>query len=219
MRPTSQEVVTMPSDNFGDHAHNEVTKDTSLELLEREDRRILELFDEIVTKRGASVEDRADYGDEAKALVRHLATREAALLDVADGLAKVPGLEGLRERFLGDPTPRRRKMDTVEHMSRGIQGIYLNTGQDFDGELSALVVFLRSSLEWDLDEGIPEVRQRVGVQDTQLFHSAGHVARHAPTSLDPTGPRWWERAPVISRFVSVYQHLRDYPKATRGARN
>jgi len=200
-------------------AHQEANDDTSLDLLESEDRKILTIADEIATKRGSSVEDRADYGNEAKLLVRHLAAREAALLDVAEGLAKLTGLHELGDEFFGDPAPRRGKMDTVEHMSRGIQGMYLNTGQDFDGELSALLDLLRPSIEWDLYEGIPEVRARVGKRGAEVFHSADHVAHHAPTSLNPTGPQWWERAPVVSRLVTVMQHLRDYPKASREARS
>jgi hypothetical protein len=45
--------------------------------------------------------------------------------------------------------------------------------------------------------------------------SAGHVRRHAPINLDPHGPRWWERAPVISRLMTVYDHLRDFPRSRR----
>lgn len=192
---------------------------TSLDLLEREDRRIMELWRQIDEKRGTSVEDRADYGNLAKLLIRHLAVREAAALDVADGLSQEQPLRGLGERFAGQPESRREHMDRVERLSRGIQGIDLNTGQDFDGALLELFAVLRPQLEWDLDEGIPEVRSSVPPERCEeLFHTPAHVSRHAPTSLDPHGPTWWERAPVISRLITIVHHLRDYPRATRDAR-
>jgi hypothetical protein len=42
-----------------------------------------------------------------------------------------------------------------------------------------------------------------------------HSIRHAPTSLSPEGPRWYERAPVISRLLTIYDRLRDFPRASR----
>lgn len=200
-----------------DEAHEE----TSLDMLENEDRRILAISAEVDDNRDTAIEDRAEYGNRAKLLIRHFAAREAALLDVADGLmsSSEPPLSELGERFVGDPQPRRQLMDRVEKMSRGVQGINLNTGQDFDAELRGLLEQVRPELEWDLAQGIPRVRRQLPAErQSELFHSADHVARHAPTNLDPKGPRWWERAPVVSRLVTVVHHLRDYPRATRDAR-
>ena len=46
-----------------------------------------------VKKRGPSVEERVEYGDLAKIAIRHLATREAAVADVAKMAATDPAAE------------------------------------------------------------------------------------------------------------------------------
>jgi len=43
--------------------------------------------------------------------------------------------------------------------------------------------------------------------------TAEYLSVHAPTNLHPDGPQWWERAPVISRLITLYDRLRDFPKA------
>jgi hypothetical protein len=187
--------------------------------LENEDRRIVELGEELAETKGPGVIERADYGAMAKRLIRHMATREAAAEDVVVGLSALDGTDELVSRFVGDQAARRRHLDTVETMSRGVQGIDLNTGQDFDGELQALLAEVGPQLRWELDSGIPAVRGRADLAALESrLHDADYVAKHAPTHLDPDGPRWWERAPVVSRLVTVVHHLRDYPSSTRDAR-
>ncbi len=202
-----------------EHTEVEHTEETSLDLLEAEDRRILELSDELGSFDREDVDDRSSWGNTAKLLIRHVSTREASLVDVAKGTAGVEGLEALSERFMGDPEPRRQHMDTVEHMSRGVQGINLNTGQDFDAELTALLAVLRPGIEFDLNEGVPAVRAALDHdRQAEVFSPADHVARHAPTHVDPHGPQWWERTPVVSRVVTAIHHVRDYPGDTRDER-
>jgi hypothetical protein len=191
---------------------------TSLDLLEDEDRKILGIVNQFEDQSGTQVVDRANNGNRAKLLVRHMAVREAALMDVVCGLRQA-GLSPLADTFTGDLARRRRHMDAVEKMSRSVQGIYLNTGQDFDPELSDLLDTVRPELVWDLHHGIPAARRELEPgRRSELFHPARHVTRHAPTNLSPAGPTWWERAPVVSRLVTIYHHLRDYPRATRDAR-
>lgn len=209
-------------------AHHEAEEDaTALDLLEDEDRTILRLSAEVddirteVTEAtgGARVRARADYGNRAKLLVRHFATREAAAVDVATGLQELDALHEVVDGLRSGEEERRQRMDRVEKMSRGVQGMYLNTAQDFDDELWDLVATVRPQVEWELHDAIPALRAQLDpARCRQLFHSARYVARHAPTHVSPGGPRWYERAPVISRVVTVVQHLRDYPRATRDAR-
>lgn len=192
---------------------------TSLDLLENEDRRVLAMSEEMDDSTGTQVLDSADYGNRAKLLVRRLAVREAALVDVAEGLCSVPELSELGTRFLADIDERRRRYDRVERMSRGVQGIYLNLGQDFDAALSSLLELVRGELEWDLSDGIPTVRRVLDeTRCGELFHSPHHVERHAPTHLRPGGRAWWERWPLISRLATAVTHLRDYPRSTPDAR-
>jgi hypothetical protein len=189
---------------------------TALDLLEHEDKELRTTFSQVRATQGSSVEQRAEYGDLAKTIIRHVATREAALADVANVVADVPTLQSIAFRLERETAIRREAIDRVEKMSRGIQGINLNTGQDFDKELTELMQIVGSEIEWDLDEAIPAVRSALAAHGkTDDLKSAGHVRRHAPTNLDPDGPTWLERAPVFSRLVTIYNHLRDFPKAVR----
>jgi hypothetical protein len=184
--------------------------------LEREDIELQSVFSRVRSLQGESVEERYEYGDLAKTAIRRVATREAALVDVATVAAGAPELQGLTERFERLSPARREALDTVEKMSRGVQGINLNTGQDFTKEFIDLMRIVGSEIEWDLREGIPTVRNVLAQHDmVQNLTSAGKVARRAPTNLSPEGPRWFEHAPIISRFLSIYDRLRDFPGAVR----
>ena len=188
----------------------------ALELLESEDLELRELFTELRQRRGSSVEDRAEYGDIAKEIVRHVAVREAALVDVAEVASDDPGLSELASRIEHGRNTSRPHIDRVERMSRGVQGINLRTGQDFDAEMEELIQIVGTEIEWDLGEAIPELRSSLKQSHREdELKSARHLRRHAPTKLDPGGPRWHERAPVISRLLTVYDHLRDFPKSSR----
>ncbi|HEX3795369.1 MAG TPA: hypothetical protein VHV57_12800 [Acidimicrobiales bacterium] len=193
---------------------------TALDLLDSEDREIRALFNELENTRDSSVETRAKHGDLAKQLIRHVATRESALTDVVNGLSHDTTLGDVADRmdFLTDD--RRILVSRLEHMSRGVQGINLNTGQDFDGELETLMQLMRKEIDWELSTAIPSIRDLTDASTQQeAFHSAHHTRRHAPTNLSPGGPRWYERAPLLSRIVTVYDHLRDFPRASRGSRH
>jgi hypothetical protein len=188
----------------------------ALELLESEDLELRELFTELRQRRGSSVEDRAEYGDIAKEIVRHVAIREAALIDVAEVASDDPRMSEFASRIEQGRTMSRPHIDRVERMSRGVQGINLRTGQDFDAELEELIQVVGTEIEWDLGEAIPELRASFEVSHREdELKSARHLRKHAPTNLDPNGPRWREGAPVISRLITVYDHLRDFPKSSR----
>jgi hypothetical protein len=197
--------------------HTRAREDVNaLELLESEDLELRELFSELRQRRGTSVEDRAEYGDLAKNIVRHVAIRESALIDVARVASNDPQLSGIASRIEHGRNTSRPHVDRVERMSRGIQGINLRTGQDFDSEMEELIQLVGTEIEWDLSEAIPELSGSLtGTPREEELKSARHLRKHAPTHLDPHGPRWYERAPVISRLLTVYDHLRDFPSASR----
>jgi hypothetical protein len=192
----------------------------ALDLLEREDLELRRLFTVLRQHRGSSVEDRADYGDAAKDIIRHVATREAALVEVVDSVADQPELEELSARLRDRMGTRREHIDRVEKMSRGVQAINLNMGQDFDAEMRELEQIVGTEIEWELGEAIPQIQHVMGGPEADdAMKSARYVEKHAPTKLEPSGPRWVERAPFISRFLTVYDHLRDFPRGrsrTRG---
>jgi hypothetical protein len=190
--------------------------DDALDLLEREDVELGRLFTAIEEARADTVRGRAVYGDLAKDMIQHLATREAALVEVTRAVAEVPGLASTAAALGADPSSRRQLLDRLEKMSRGVQGINLNTGQDFDGVLQELIDAVTPDIERDLANTVPAVRSWLSKSEGEdPLKSADYVVRHAPTSLSPEGPRWYERAPVISRLLTIYDRLRDFPRAAR----
>ena len=192
--------------------------DDALGLLQREDLELRRLFGEVQVQEATAdtVHGRAVYGDLAKDIIQHLATREAALTAVARTIAHMPEFETVAVELDADSSNRRQLLDRLEKMSRGVQGINLNTGQDFDAVLQRLMETVEPEIDRDLGKVTPAMRawlSQPGHDDP--FKSAGYVTWHAPTSLSPTGPRWYERAPVISRLLTVYDKMRDFPRALR----
>jgi hypothetical protein len=192
---------------------------TAFDVLVHEDCALKDLFAQIERNRGGSVEQHYQYGNLAKQLLRRLATRESSLVDVVAGISNVPALHQLAIRMTAQDSERRELFDQLENMSHGIQGIWLNTGQDFDKPLCELMDLLSPEIEWELSEALPFIRRSMTVGDTaRLFGDANYVRHHAPLRLDPSGPRWYEHAPVVSRILTLIEHLRDAPRAARGHR-
>jgi hypothetical protein len=191
---------------------------TALDVLRNEDRALLRLFDQIRETRGPSVSERWSHGNFAKRLIRRVAVREAGLMDVLSGIRDVAELGTVAHRLSLDSMQRRKLIDEVERMARGKQGMYLNLGQDFEGPLNELMGLMSSDIEWELSEAIPVIERTVSREATTRFRSARYVVRHAPTYLNPSGRRWYEHAPVISRILTTFTRLRDYPRAARGER-
>ncbi len=192
------------------------TKGDALDLLEREDLELRRLFTMLRQRRGSSVEERADYGNIAKEVIRQLAVREAALVDLATVAVDDPDLEELGERFEQHMQGRRPLIDRIEKMSRGVQAINLRVGQDFDTAMEEVVQIVGTEIEWDLGVAVPAIKGSMNPERVRgELHGAAHLERHAPTHLNPNGPRWWERAPVVSRLLTIYDHLRDFPPGRR----
>ena len=63
-----------------------VSEKTSLDALENENRWLLKLFDGISLNRGDTVDERYAYGNLAKEILRHLAIRQACIVDVTKGI-------------------------------------------------------------------------------------------------------------------------------------
>lgn len=195
------------------------TKGDAIDLLETEDLELRRRFMKLRLRRGSSVEDRADYGNLAKQVIRQLGIREAALVDVARVAVEDPCLEEVSRQFEATMPERRRLMDRVEKMSRGIQGINLRTGQDFDAVMEELIGVVGTEIEWDLNTALPAIRGSLrGTGRQEQLHSAEHLERHAPTNLHPRGPRWRERAPVVSRLLTIFDRLRDFPRSSARSR-
>jgi hypothetical protein len=192
------------------------TSGSALDLLEQEDRELRTVISRVRSAHGPGVEQRSEYGDLAKSVIRRVATREAALVNVASVAAEVPELGAVSDRLAQQSAARRKMFDRVETMSRGRQGINRNTGQDFDQELTELMQIVGSEIEWDLEEAVPAVRQALEERGlaTQLA-SARTVVKRSPTNLHPGHSHWYERARVVARLIARFDRRRDFSRGPR----
>jgi hypothetical protein len=118
-------------------------------------------------RRGSSVEERGRYGDIARETIRHLATREAALVDAINGASDDPGWHEWSNRSEDGMRRHRPYVDRVEKMSRGVQGIDPGVGQDFDVEMEQLMQVVGTEIEWEMDVALPDRKGILGAADRQ----------------------------------------------------
>ena len=188
------------------------TQETSLDVLLREDQILKDLFERVNASRGSSVEDRYDYGNAAKQIIRHLATRQAALMNVGHAISDFPAMRPAATRMIDRGTDRRSLIDELGDMSRAIQSLYLNQGQDFDTPLTALIEAVNTEIDWELALAIPFIEHTLSASErTSLFDSARYIERHAPTTLSTSGPRWYEHA---SRVLAHGDAVRPPPRSS-----
>jgi hypothetical protein len=193
---------------------------TSLDVLQREDLTLQDLFERMTRTGESTVDTRYEYGNSAKQIIRHVAIRQASLMDIGTVTSRVPALQAIGIRMLERGNACRGLFVQVGDMSRGIQGIHLNQGQDFDGPLTTLVEAVSLEIDWELAEAIPLIRRSLPQHDgVPRLKSARYVERHAPTRVHPSGPRWFEYSPVASRIITVYDHLIDHPRSSRDDRS
>jgi hypothetical protein len=121
--------------------------DDALDLLEGEDVELRRLFAAVEDARADTARGRATYGDLAKDVIQHLATREAALVELARKIEEVDELAEVFPSLDADSSARRELLNRLEKMSRGVQGINLNTGQDFDGVLQRVINTISPEIE------------------------------------------------------------------------
>ena len=193
----------------------ESLRGSSLEELEREDRIIAGLIAQIRSHDHRGVEDRFAYGNCAKELIRRIGDREAALRDVAAVARRVPELRSVASRLMSHDMAIRSPYDEVGDLSRGVRSLDLNTGQDFDSALRPLLEIVEREVSWELEVGIELIEGWLSRSESAGLHRQGWVQHHAPTHLGQGGARWWERNALCCRLVTIWDHLRDYPRSSR----
>lgn len=194
---------------------NRPNAQNSLDVLEQENHGIRQGIDLIKQHRGSSVEDRYEYGALVKSLTRQIAVRQSCLMDVGFSIRGRSDLRHVTDRILDRALARRVQIDKVGNMSRGVQGIYLNTGQDFVGAFAPLLEEISEEIEWELSEAIPLIRKSLASTPCKSpFRSARYVKRHARMKLNPLGRRWREQAPFISRFLTMLDRVQDHPRVS-----
>jgi hypothetical protein len=160
----------------------------AVDLLEEEDLQPRQLFTQLHAAPGPSVHERADYRDLDKGTIRHLGTREAAVVEVTRVVSDEPRLERVAAR-LEDAVPQPRALtDRTEKMPSGERGINLNQGQDFDAELQGVMQVVGAETAWGLDEALPTIRGSIAGTDRE-------ADSRAPTARPGTPrPTWPQRA-------------------------
>ena len=134
------------------------------------------------------------------------------MTDITETLDHRGQAPDLVARFHQDMEDRRTAIDTMDSMSRGIQGINLNQGQDFDGVLLSLIDLMVPEIRWDLDQALPELRRILApTAQVEEFHDDRYLLHHAPSHVSPSGPRWYDRFSPIARIHALFTHLQDYP--------
>ena len=76
-------------------ARSSRSQKTSLDVLQREDLLLKDLFEKVIHTRASTVDTRYDYGNSAKQIIRHVAIRQASALDVGTVASGVPALEAI----------------------------------------------------------------------------------------------------------------------------
>jgi hypothetical protein len=89
----------------------------AVDQLEHEDRLVTTLFEEFA----ATLGDKWKHGSAGELLVQHLAVREAAKQLIAETLSTHDGLEELSRDLVGEAEERRRHLDRLDEMARGVQ--------------------------------------------------------------------------------------------------
>ncbi|HWD95563.1 MAG TPA: SDR family oxidoreductase [Acidimicrobiales bacterium] len=188
----------------------------SLDVFEAENVRLLGLIEGIAVCRGSSVEERYEYGNLAKEILRHLAIRQSSLVDVSAVMSTLPNLAHLSSRIMERATELLLSIDEATKLAREVQPVALNVGQDFDGSFVPLIGAVKDEIVWELTSAIPAFREATSTEKLEgRLRTARYVRRHAPTYLNSKGPRWYEHAPVVSRLLTIYEHMNDYPRASR----
>jgi hypothetical protein len=84
-------------------------------------------------------------------------------------------------------------IDRLEKMSRGVQGINLRVGQDFDGEMEGLMQVVETEIERELAAAPPDLKGALRAADREgELKTADYLSAHAPSNLHPDRPQWWE---------------------------
>lgn len=150
-------------------------------------------------------------GMEAKFIIRHLAIREAARDDVVRALSALDGSDDVAPMTDSDRRPMREAISHATAMTGGISASQLNVGQPF----RHVMQHAREIFEADWNDQLDAVCRELRARDDLNLHSALHIRRRSPARLNPSGPHWYERIPLIRDVHAAYDFLRRNPTLQR----
>jgi len=196
-----------------------IRKEDSLDLLDRQDRVLEELFDEwsdadpTGLEPGQKVEVNWRRGTVAKLILEQGALRVAAQDDVIACLARSHH-DRLAES-LGEHIPAAKGyLDRIDECSRGVTPLDLRYSAGLRESIEALSKLWGDDLR-HVRTTLPAVAQALGAE-RQGLRSARYVRAHAP--LHPTvRQRWHHRVPGMSRLHALYDLVRSLPDAESSA--
>jgi len=192
---------------------------TSLQFLRYEDLRLQELLTQVRRdqnpvgvvddrSRAASVERRYRYGQAAKQILGHLALRQRAAIDVAVAIRPRSELRATSDEIIDRATRCRALIDELQDILRSHPLMSLNAEGDFAPRLAQLAELAGATIHWELREGIPLIEKAINAGlPVSGFHDGLYVVRHARCKLNSGGPQWYERAPIVSRVLTVWDHF------------
>jgi hypothetical protein len=179
----------------------------AIDLLDYEDRAVSEL---LAASSDAAL-DRSQHGEVVKLLVEHLAVRQVAREELADVVAGVPALAALERRMRAGVPERRAELRELDELTRGVEPINVNQGQDTDAVVARLRPALEEEIRYDLEELVPALRRQLSDRQRAQLPTARYIRRHAPTHPGPHRRRWYDRVGPLLRLHAVYDYLRGFP--------
>lgn len=193
-------------------------RDDAIDLLEEEDAALVTLFTRFDETSGQGVVNQSRHGDLGKQLVRRMAVREAAKMDIMRVIRHAGAMQALCAKLTGgDPKGRRSGISELDRMIRHVRAIDIGRARDFDGAASRLRVIVASEIEWELSEGVDALRLALTPSQRASLHRSSYLRRRAPTKLHPDGSRWYERSWLTGWLVTKWDHGEDRPRPIPGA--
>jgi hypothetical protein len=125
------------------------------------DRNPVEVVD--YSSRSASVERRYRYGQAAKQILRHLALRQCAAIDVASAIRLGPELRTPSDEIVDRATRCRALIDELREILRSHPLMSLNAEGDFAPRLAQLADLAGATIHWELRAGIPLIEEAINV--------------------------------------------------------
>jgi len=177
--------------------------------LEYEDRALLELF--------SALEDpdldRVEHGRVVKLFVERLAIRESAVEIIADRLARLPDVAGVASGLRVRTPERRRMLDRLEELTRGVAPPNIDQAQDVDGAIEQIKSALLADIEMDRREVLPAARRLLAHGGRRALPSSSYVLHHSPLHPGAHPVRWYEHVSPVVWIHAVYDYLRNLPVA------
>ncbi|MGH9057860.1 MAG: hypothetical protein ACRDYY_18700 [Acidimicrobiales bacterium] len=185
----------------------------ALDVLTSQNRAIADLFGQwdaatATLKDGDDVDVRYKRGSAVKMLLEHLAVREAAIGAVVERLREI-GSGDLAGALEADGAERRRRIDRLDELSRGVAAVGLNNSEA-DTAVGDLARVFEQESHSRGGSLAGAVEQALGPPGGRGLPSRRWVQMHSCTHPSPE-PHWFDRIGALEQVRDAYDHLRAAP--------